>query len=209
MDVAMGDRVRVPWGVDETEGTVVAVYGEGPSQRVVVSLDREDSTEEIEPSTVTFRTEYVELIDEETEPSRAGNWVEEIRYERQLREAITKTLERVSESVNSEVVEEVASAPGRRYDLALRHNGVPVLVVEAKTSERTSLREGVDQLRGHLSQLPDGVSGLLVTKSGASSPDVDETGGPHPVASVQWRDSKDNQKLSRAIRKLLSRSTAF
>jgi primosomal protein N' len=34
----VGDRVRVPWGLDEVDGTVVEVYDSGLGPRVVVRV---------------------------------------------------------------------------------------------------------------------------------------------------------------------------
>ena len=53
---AVGDRVTIPWGLDEVEGEVVAAYssGRGPYVTVEVCLEGTD-----EPITVTFPAEAI------------------------------------------------------------------------------------------------------------------------------------------------------
>jgi hypothetical protein len=53
--LTVGERVVIPWGVDDVEGTVAEVYGVGPAERVVVSLTPEASGYVVdEPTTVTL-----------------------------------------------------------------------------------------------------------------------------------------------------------
>lgn len=54
-NLEIGDKVVIPWGVDEVRGTVAEVYGNPPRVHVVVALTPELSSYVVdEPTTVTM-----------------------------------------------------------------------------------------------------------------------------------------------------------
>lgn len=58
--LAFGDEVVIPWGVDEVHGTVHEVYGEAPKIYVVIQLTPELSGYVVdEPTTVTLPIDAV------------------------------------------------------------------------------------------------------------------------------------------------------
>jgi len=206
-EVALGTRVRVPWGVDEADGTVVGLYGDGPSQRVVVQLDQSDEESSLEPQTVTFRTTHVKPVEEGASKPHSGTWVEGIRYERELRKALEGVFHRIVSEGEAELASEPRMDFDSRYDMALFSKGQPMLVIEAKSAPSSSV-DAVNQLRNHLARLPRGVAGLLVSKEPLREGIAIESDEGHPIAAVQWQSAHDNQKLSRIVRKLLSNTPA-
>ncbi|MDL2075542.1 type I restriction enzyme HsdR N-terminal domain-containing protein [Streptomyces sp. GXMU-J15] len=207
-EVALGARVRVPWGVDEADGTVVALYGDGPSQRVVVQLDQGGEDSSTEPQTVTFRAAHVQPIEEGASKPHPGTWVEGIRYERELRKALEGVFHRIAGEGGAELASEPHTDFDTRYDMALFSKGQPMLVIEAKSTPSSSSAEAVNQLRRHLERLPRGVAGLLVSKEPLREGFAIEGDEGHPIAAVQWQSTHDNQKLARIVRKLLANTPA-
>lgn len=62
-EVIPGDRIKIPWGVDEVEGTVDEVYGPVHLRRVVVRLTPELSDYVVdEPTTVVFPLEAIRKV---------------------------------------------------------------------------------------------------------------------------------------------------
>jgi len=54
-NLEVGDKVVIPWGLDEVHGTVAEVYGNPPRLQVVVALTPELSSYVVdEPTTVTM-----------------------------------------------------------------------------------------------------------------------------------------------------------
>lgn len=53
----VGDRVTIPWGRDQADGEVIAVYETGYAPRATVSVFIEGTEE---PVTVTVRIEWME-----------------------------------------------------------------------------------------------------------------------------------------------------
>ena len=58
--VDVGDHVRVPWGLDEVEGDVMAVYGSGLGRRITVAVRIEGADDTF---TVTYPEDAVERAD--------------------------------------------------------------------------------------------------------------------------------------------------
>lgn len=50
-----GDRVIVPWGLDEVEGTVVDTFGPAGNPFVTVRIEFPDGDEPVEPTDIGFR----------------------------------------------------------------------------------------------------------------------------------------------------------
>lgn len=61
--LAFGDVVRIPWGVDEVEGTVQEIYGEPPRVHVVIELTPERSSYVVhDRTTVTMPLDVVTKV---------------------------------------------------------------------------------------------------------------------------------------------------
>jgi rRNA processing protein Gar1 len=54
-----GDRVIVPWGLDETSGTVTHVFGPSGAPFVMVRVDLVDADEDVQEAGVGFRASDV------------------------------------------------------------------------------------------------------------------------------------------------------
>lgn len=60
----IGDRVRVPWGLDELIGTVVEVYGPPGPPSVLVEVPVEGASGEVlEQTTVSYPASALELVE--------------------------------------------------------------------------------------------------------------------------------------------------
>ncbi|MGK5529968.1 hypothetical protein [Streptomyces sp. URMC 129] len=202
---SLGERVRVPWGVDETEGEVVAVYGEGAAQRVVVRLDSKDEGEGAEPETVAVRASDIRAIDQLPGAPSSPSWVESVRYTRQLRKALETVLPRIATGTQ---ITPAGDMPGIGHndvgiDLTVSRAGRLVLVVEVKATTTVPLDAALDQLHAYLAHAPHGVAGLLVFPGSLKNAPTDKDDSRNPIAVVQWRDARDNQRLSRTLKSLL------
>ncbi|MDZ7731816.1 MAG: hypothetical protein U5R31_00735 [Acidimicrobiia bacterium] len=60
----MGDRVIVPWGLEEVEGVVVDTFGPATNAVVSVRIEFGDGDEAAEPSDIGFRADDVRLAAE-------------------------------------------------------------------------------------------------------------------------------------------------
>jgi primosomal protein N' len=152
----IGDRVVVPWGLDEIEGIVVNKYGSLLSERVVVSiaLSEVDETEE-----VVFPVDAVRLISTESIRS-AGTWRSQASYLRNFADAFRRAVP------NADIELEPLSSSGRRADMIATLKSGQRLLIETKTSgsaRSSAVRLAVAQLNAYLQLESDRSYGLVVT----------------------------------------------
>lgn len=74
--VAIGQRVRVPWGLDRLEGVVVDVYG----GRAVIRVSVPGAEGDGDPQTVVFPIAMIESIGSDARP--LGTWLKAVRTRR-------------------------------------------------------------------------------------------------------------------------------
>ena len=56
----IGQRVRVPWGLEEVEGTIVAVFGPAQRRYVRIALELSDSDEPDSARVVALSADAIE-----------------------------------------------------------------------------------------------------------------------------------------------------
>jgi hypothetical protein len=228
---SIGDRVHVPWGLDVIDGVVVGVYGEGDHRQVVVKVrlpDAQDKTEDAEDTTVTLPAHVLEEAEAEAEERSPGSWLPALRWERSLRDALTEILRRrwgdrasvvEQERPDFEVVLPDRAivwetknwtsgfAPEERPYIEVRFPERTILV-EAKAPRSGIVPE--DAVTALLAMLAAAqvASGLLVTNGELSEAAEDHLHSAEregvSLRAVRWRNSRDNQRLARALNELLA-----
>jgi restriction endonuclease len=202
--VVLGERVRVPWGLDKLEGVVVDVYETGSGRRVVVEVSlpgRSDDPDEV--TTIALPEEAVETLRQGSTAISPGAWVTGLRYERSVGEAL--------ERLASEVLDRGQVFEGHRrsdqgVDFLLLGEPRPI-VVEVKTS-RPPREITVSDLRKLLGRLrsetfPGKAVVLLVTDQ-KLTPDAEEfLNNTARLRVVRWRDSRDDSRLAAALKLLV------
>lgn len=186
----VGDRVLVPWGLDEVEGEVVEVYGTGLGPRVKVRL-----ADDAEGATVTLPLDSLSRVTERRDSATAPGGMD---YERlvgaALRLAATELNLRV-ESTPSDVPADLQFSLGKRRVLVeVKHfagrgsvSTDTVLTVAGLADRRTAVLLVADvplaaSAKQRLEQLWRGES---------------------RVWFVQWRGSADDKALRAAFSRLL------
>jgi Restriction endonuclease len=209
--IVVGDRVRVPWGLDVLEGEVTNVYDIGSGQRVVVRVTVPDVSEESETLTIALPVEVVEPVESDAEDRSPGEWVasrpHERRYEQSLEEALRRVLSSLPAPTNVE-----RHDPDTGVDYLIRRGDCFVLI-EAKAARQRAMVHGdaVRQLRRSLDRfkrLRGGVhgqcaAGLLVTDQELTEA-AEQLLRDAPLRAVRWRGSRDDKRLAEALESLLS-----
>jgi hypothetical protein len=199
--ILVGDRVRVPFGLDTVDGVVEDVYEHGSSRRVVVRIAVPGASEDGE--TVTLPADDVELRDE-AEAIPPGTWVTGAQYERKLGEALQRLLP--SLPADAEIHTQVLTGGDRGADYVIQSGNREVLI-EAKTGTRQAhvTTDMVNQLRRLLSYMrPRDVAGLLVTDLNFTPSAQRLLRQSSRLRAVRWRSPRDDKQLAAALASLLS-----
>jgi hypothetical protein len=194
--ILVGDRVRVPWGLDTVDGVVEDIYETGHGRRVVIRVTVPGASDDGE--TLTLPADAVELRDE-AEPAAPGTGLTGAQYERKLQEA----LQRLALSLDAEIHLQVLGAPGR-VDFVVQA-GDRKIFIEAKTGSRRNYvtADMVNQLRSLLEMQSEDVAGLLVTDLDLT-PDAQRLVRESPrLQAVRWRSRNDDHRLAAALTSLL------
>jgi hypothetical protein len=204
---APGSRVAVPWGLDVLQGTVVDTHGQGPTRRVVVSVDVPDTGEEPGTHLVTYRARDLVAAASVANERQPGAWLHAYQYEEQLGRFLEHIL-RTEASYWSLDRERDAAEPESFADFTL-HTGNRRVIIEAKAlpPDRSISQNVIDQLLRHL--LSSHASAALLVTSNRLSSDASERlqdalRDGLIIRVVQWRSSEDNTDLDQAISDLLS-----
>jgi hypothetical protein len=200
----VGDRVKVPWGLDTMDGVVEDVYETGAGPRVVIRIPDPSTGESAE--TVTLPAEVVERASE-GKPSPAGAWVAGARYERSVVQALQRLLPSVlgEGDFHASTWTEHRIDPDRRPDFLIEA-GPRLLVVEAKTGgqEKHVTAEAIQQLQSYLTHLRTRqVTGLLVTDAELAPHARELVEGNPRLRAVRWRGARDDSRLAAAVALLL------
>jgi hypothetical protein len=198
--VQVGDRVRVPWGLDVLDGLVEDIYETSSGRRVVVRVVVPGSSE---AETVTLPAETIELP-EKAEAASPGSWVTGARYERKLGEALQRLVP--SLLADTGIQAQVAMGGEQRADFIVQ-SGDRKVFIEAKsgTHQRHITTDMVNQLRRLLRYTKsEDVAGLLVTDL-SFTPNAQRLLRESPrLRAVRWRSSSDDKRLADALASLLS-----
>jgi Restriction endonuclease len=198
--VQVGDRVRVPWGLDMLDGLVEDIYETSSGRRMVVRVVVPGSSQ---AETVTLPAETIELP-EGAETVSPGSWVTGARYERKLGEALQRLL--ASLRVDTGIQAHMTMGGDRRADYVVQ-SGNRKVFIEAKsgTHQRHLTTDMVNQLRRQLRYASSGdVAGLLVTNLDLT-PSAQRLVRESPrLRVVRWRGSSDDKRLADALASLLS-----
>lgn len=186
-----GDEVEVAWGLDTVRGRVVESY-RGVRPRVVVEIAPGEV--DSEPTTVTVPPSALEPA--ETSQSR---WARAARYEKSLRDSLSRALHGRLEAIESD-----PSIEGRQADLLVRLADGTAVVIEVKHSRQgsgtRSLRTAQAYLEAMLRSRPTW-HGLVVTDREIPN-DLDAS--PR-TASVEWSGHEDDSRLTDVLSQLLAR----
>lgn len=198
--VQVGDRVRVPWGLDVLDGLVEDIYETSSGRRVVVRVAVPGSSE---AETVTLPAETIEPP-ENAETASPGSWVTGARYERKLGEALQRLVP--SLRADTGILVQVAMGRGQSADFVVQ-SGNRKVFIEAKsgTHQRHVTTDMVNQLRRLLRYANSrDVAGLLVTDLDLT-PSAQRLLRESPqLRAVRWRSSSDDKRLADALASLLS-----
>jgi hypothetical protein len=197
--IRVGDRVRVPWGLDTVDGVVEDVYETGSSRRIVIRVavpGAEDG------ETVTLPADVVELRDE-TESVPPGTGVTGARYERKLHDALERVIP--SLRMDAQVHSGVGTSAGRPDFIVECGNRKVLIEAKAGVHQRHLTTDMVNQLRRMLSYLRSSdVAGLLVTDL-EFTPNARRFLQDLPrIQAVRWRGPNDDKRLAAALASLLS-----
>jgi hypothetical protein len=195
----IGDRVVVPWGLDEIDGVVVNKYGSSLSERVVVSiaLSEVNETEEI-----AFPVDAVRLISTENARS-AGSWRSQASYLRNFADAFRRAIP------NAEVELEPLSSSGKRADMIATLKGGQRLLIEAKTSRSgrsSDVRLAIAQLTAYLQLESDRSYGLVVTSFELSDANIRKYSSLVASRNIWvtfWRGREDDLRLKSLLGEIL------
>lgn len=187
--IAVGDRVLVPWGFDEIVGEVIQMYPTGLGDRAVVRLAGDDETS---GETVTVPADSLVLAAAADHPEQ----VDPRRYQAAIRNTLMTWL-------SSAMVHEQLTHGQDQVDFAVDVNGKLVLV-EAK-SKSTSRRVTSDDILAASGLARHGTPIVLVSNGeltrDAASRLRDLLVHQLPVYFVQWRGSEDDTALKTALMK--------
>lgn len=202
----VGMPVRVPWGLDEVDGTVEAIYGQGPLMKLAVSLHvPEAESGEVETLVLPARLVEPVIVGAEREPT--GYWLEEYHYWERVAAAVAESLEGSGAGIQSQL----HLAGGRSDVVVTMPNGV-TLLVECKATMHPTVglvRDAVEQLMRFAAELPGPTAGLLAVRNQLASV-VEATArktldaADIPVAIVTWRDERDSDALRAAVTRLVN-----
>lgn len=185
--VAIGDRVRVPWGLDLLEGTVVGLQGTGPEAHAVISLIAPGSEDDT-PSTVVFPVTAIQRAKEG--PDRpTGAWLNVVRYERAVADALGRTLDTPSATIQ-------IPAADSGFDIQLEVEGRVVLIVLKILRTRRTIGRLMTELR-RWNQLRRSIpsAGLLLITQADLPQEVERRSQPDGLIEpglgiVRWRAQK-------------------
>jgi hypothetical protein len=209
--IMVGERVRVPWGLDVLEGDVVDSYDTGSGRRVVVRVAVPDAVDDAESVTVALPAESVEPIEEaSTEIGPPGEWVAGQRYERGLLEALERVVATLPPPTR---IERPSDDMGADYIL---RSGNRFILVEIKAGirQRTISEVAIQQfhraLRRYLNmaaQAPLGQrgAGLFVTNQELTDSAQELVKGNRLLEIVRWRSPHDDRRLAAVVRSLFAR----
>lgn len=211
----VGDRVRVPWGLDLLDGLVIDVDAGGARERAVVQVDLPGASADDGPATVTLPMDALRPADwwpNQGDP--VGGWAATASYERHVLAAIDSQLSRRPEVIFTK--------PGERGDggfdlLATTPNGKLVVIVKYFFRPRIQtgqMRQLAHSLRRSVEHVHDARYALIVTNVSVGSRLIDQqirdtVNSSIPVRLVRWRSSDDDATLEHAIEGLLGESNDY
>jgi len=203
-DFAVGMRVKVPWGLDEVEGEVEAVYGSGPEGKLAIALQLPEADE---PEILLLPARLVEPLNPDEERDPNGHWLEAFRYWEALAESIRSVLESPGAVISSEL-----HLAGGRSDIEVTARDGTRLIIEAKAGKNFSesgMRSILDQVRHLSGHLTGRVSALVVLQ--IPLPDqlttkfreLSRAEPTIPIEIMTWRGSHDDEELRTRLRRLV------
>lgn len=205
-DFAVGMRVKIPWGLDEREGEVEAIYGSGPEGKLAVALQLPESDE---PETLTFPARLVELVDPDQAREPDGHWLDAYKYWEKLSEAVRSI---VSGTGTGAIGSDLHMAGGRS-DIVVRAPDGAVVIIEAKASKSISeagIRSMLSQVQRFAQASRERASALLVLPAVVSPQLADKFSefaqkeSSIPVELTTWRGDQDNEILQEKLQNLMS-----
>jgi hypothetical protein len=187
MELRVGDRVLVPWGLDEVEGQITEIYNTGLGPRAQVKLNGD------------FNDETVVVPLDSLQPKgyrRVGNRLSAEDYEKRVGAALIRLIQRL------EVAGRSIPSRDKAADFELKLGSHRVLV-EAKyySSKQRVSTDTVLTVAG----LADAKTGALlisnVPLAAAAHERLDRLWNRHTRASfVQWQSQQDDAELLAALR---------
>jgi hypothetical protein len=193
--------VRVPWGLDLLEGTVVGLHGRGSAAHAVISLVTPGSEADT-PSTVVFPLTSLEQA-KDAPSGQAGSWLSHVRYEHDVTRALRGLFSPEAE---------ISLDPDSGFDLLVRRNNRVVLVV-VKYRQRWAASTLTAELRRwhHAARSVQDAVGVLLVTQAALPFEVErqiEANGliERSLGLIRWRSPEDNQRLEQVMNALLSQA---
>lgn len=207
---AVGDHVRVPWGLDVLDGVVVQTYSTGSGRRAVVQVSVPGATEEDSAATtVTLPVDALEPADwwpDESEP--VGGWVAHASYERHVADALTRAVSEPS-AVRASAERPYADLG---YDLVLNTPKGNVVTQIKYASRPGGLNEAIRRELARLRELAIRASNivgvLFITNAQVTAPTTkllkELAANDPPVRLVTWRSPKDDEDLASTLAEWLN-----
>lgn len=184
--VAVGAQVLVRQGLDLVAGIVFDLYGDPGSQRAVVLLPGQGMDAESEPTTITVPVSEL-LVGSEAD--RPGQWIVAQRYEREIAQALRRTLRALHAELRKE------GQTDRDVDFVIEHDDFWLLVeVKAGVPHRSDAIAKQWQLLA--SSFP-GQSHLLLVAPRSVIDAWRKVAEKAGAESISW-DSKDDDEALRS-----------
>ena len=202
----VGERVRIPWGVDVLDGVIVEIQTGPTGGRAVVQVNLPGALEEDgEPATVTLPVTALQPADWWPDATgRTGGWATSASYERHISEALERIL-RNHRNANAHYAK-----PGRDlgYDIlvdapegqvavtakyfARQRVGTGRIWQLIKTAQKVA--ETLERANLILLITNIDVSRALTQEQISSATELDV-----PIRVVTWRSQSDDTSLANAI----------
>lgn len=197
-----GDKVIVPWGLDEVAGEVVSSYPTGFGQRLVVRIEIPGSTV-AEDTSITLPASAVSHALSNETPAASGSWAPSLHYER----SVFNALIRVSPAVPRLSRSEWREVRGGPVDFVARLDMAHRLLVEVKYRTDRQISEDVIMSLAKAGLSYDEDARMLLVTNTSLSPQaravLAKLGSAARIKAVTWRDHEDDSILRKCLVDLL------
>lgn len=200
---AVGEHVRVPWGLDTLDGTVLETRDTGAGVRVVVRVSVPGAgTDNAEDLVLTLPLDALQQGARLAEIHPAGYWLSASTYEQQVSESIRRIVQQAAPHPH---ILEAHRAQDRGADFVISDDGrrVAIEIKHIASRSRLSLAQ-VDQLLAVVTE--NNMPVVLITNADLSTSaaerlrQTDTTGRFH---WVKWRSPADDPTLEYVLTRLL------
>lgn len=200
-----GDKVIVPWGLDELLGEVVGTYPSALGLRVVVRFEIPGAPAGVESTSVTLPASVVAHAFSNETPAASGSWAPPLHYERLVLDALRRVFQ-LSPRLEMLGIKELK---GSEVDFVARLSETSRLFVEVKYRSLGKVSTDTVMQLAQMARRHEGETFLLLVTNTSLTNDAVATlsrlkSRGTKFRAVKWQGEEDDSKLEESLQSLLA-----